>query len=533
MKRKISVFVSVLMLGVMLAGCDGGGGSPSGQNNQGSVTAGDRSEQQTISIALWDAEGVDDAIGKIIEEELNIKLEMSALSWDNPEQVRLYGATDSLPDIVGTYPADELAMFYSWIDQGLIRDIPAEMIAKYPRVQKIVDDAEVLNSVKMVKDDKYWYLPRPESLENIYIANWTAIYYRKDWMQNVGIETAPRTMDEFYEMLKAFKEKDPDGNGINDTIPLSIQSFPSGTPNDLFASWGVETSGWYKNEAGDWVPGYYMDEMIEPLKYFRKLYSEGLLDPEFTTVSRNQMIQLFSTNMAGAIMRNADTNWTNRVIFRSYGVANPEVAAPLDNIDLLLPLEVTPGTKAVWPQHIPTCGSYISSKVDDAKLDRILDLFEYLMSPETLDLFHYGIEGETFQFNAAGEKELIFTSEGETKLTLANYPSVILNSLAHWDFDYAADPNVPNDNMPGIREFTADFRERNNAFAVKQNLVPRMVSTPAKDDLQIDVGDKFMQIIIGDRDVEAMFADFQAECRNLGVEAAIDEVTAEMNRLGQ
>ncbi len=48
----------------------------------------------------------------------------------------------------------------------------------------------------------------------------SGLIYRKDWADNLGIET-PKTIDEFYEMLRAFTEDDPDGNGKNDTIGLT------------------------------------------------------------------------------------------------------------------------------------------------------------------------------------------------------------------------------------------------------------------------------------------------------------------------
>src|SRR5690625_6385072 len=46
------------------------------------------------------------------------------------------------------------------------------------------------------------------------------IIYRKDWADNLGIE-APTTIEEFYEMNRAFTEDDPDGNGEDDTIGLA------------------------------------------------------------------------------------------------------------------------------------------------------------------------------------------------------------------------------------------------------------------------------------------------------------------------
>lgn len=44
---------------------------------------------------------------------------------------------------------------------------------------------------------------------------------RTDWLKNVGLDM-PETLDDFYEVLKAFKEKDPDGNGKDDTYGMVV-----------------------------------------------------------------------------------------------------------------------------------------------------------------------------------------------------------------------------------------------------------------------------------------------------------------------
>lgn len=47
------------------------------------------------------------------------------------------------------------------------------------------------------------------------------IAFRKDWLDKVGLQT-PQTIDDFYNMLKAFKEQDPDGNGKDDTYGMVL-----------------------------------------------------------------------------------------------------------------------------------------------------------------------------------------------------------------------------------------------------------------------------------------------------------------------
>ena len=43
-------------------------------------------------------------------------------------------------------------------------------------------------------------------------------FIREDWLDNLGLEM-PKNVDEYYNVLKAFKTQDPNGNGIDDEIP--------------------------------------------------------------------------------------------------------------------------------------------------------------------------------------------------------------------------------------------------------------------------------------------------------------------------
>ena len=50
---------------------------------------------------------------------------------------------------------------------------------------------------------------------------------RQDWLDKLGLK-APTTIDEFEEVIRAFTEDDPDGNGQKDTghrFPLNALAY--------------------------------------------------------------------------------------------------------------------------------------------------------------------------------------------------------------------------------------------------------------------------------------------------------------------
>ncbi len=116
----------------------------------------------------------------------------------------------------------------------------------------------------------------------------TRVWMNKVWLDNVGMK-APSTLDELYNVLAAFKQKDANGNGNpNDEIPLSTRFEDSATGNRvegaLLPSFGINSRSPVYILQADGSGKVYLanttDNYKAYLKYMHRLYSEGLLDAE-------------------------------------------------------------------------------------------------------------------------------------------------------------------------------------------------------------------------------------------------------------
>jgi putative aldouronate transport system substrate-binding protein len=108
------------------------------------------------------------------------------------------------------------------------------------------------------------------------------VWIRKDWLDKLGLGL-PKTAEEYYNALKAFKEKDPGRVGQDKVIPLIL-----GTNNliwqvqnliDPFIDPNISTKEYWINSVIDrhlLLPGY-----KEGVRYFNRLYNEGLIDKDF------------------------------------------------------------------------------------------------------------------------------------------------------------------------------------------------------------------------------------------------------------
>lgn len=132
------------------------------------------------------------------------------------------------------------------------------------------------------------------------------LWLRKDWLENLGLEE-PSTLDEVADILRAFINDDPDGNGQNDTVGLAALStvygdYPNNTfaIDNIFTALGAYPNIWITDSEGNAVYGSIQPEMKDALQLLADWYAEGLIDKEFTTRTNDDIVALISSGQCGA-----------------------------------------------------------------------------------------------------------------------------------------------------------------------------------------------------------------------------------------
>jgi putative aldouronate transport system substrate-binding protein len=106
----------------------------------------------------------------------------------------------------------------------------------------------------------------------------------QDWLDNLGL-AVPTTTEELYQVLKAFKERDANGNGKADEIGISVLGFDNTevSLDDLFGAFGLVNSysdNWITVTDGKVQYMAAQEGFVDAIAYFHRLFAEGLLDPE-------------------------------------------------------------------------------------------------------------------------------------------------------------------------------------------------------------------------------------------------------------
>ncbi len=541
MKKLIKQWSVLLLAGVLsvsIVGCSKDDVKPPAPDKtEGSTDAtgeDTKLDPMTISIGYWDASdkfGDNDEVLKRLSEKFNVTFESRGVSWsDFNEKYKLWAASGELPDIFAT---DEInsETYNSWIDQGVVKALP-EDLSKYPNINAIMTQPDV---VPLEKDGLFYMVPRlnyPSS--DMWRAD-RGIIIRRDWLEALGLE-APKTYDDYVAVLEAFVAADFDGNGANDTIGLTHKSkdhmdvlFNGTIPQ-------VGSGGWV-NEDGQWIPAFYSKHMAEGVRQVKNLYDKNLLDKDFGIMQTNDGMDKFAQGNVGMITQQVNPS-ALRGLKDKWVKFDHDVSFE-DAIMLLPGWEHADGNRYTFTQTTYWSESYFNGDMDDDKLERILMIYEYLLSDEFIEMKTYGIEG--VEYKKDGDKYEILMEKNEDdmyELMTDVYPSVhVFSQLAAWNQELELNDNEINKALYGepmlerVKEFL-DLCETGTT-PTPLNFDIKQMSTPAKDSLSaIRFMDDVIKVVLSGGDVDTEWAKVRKDYEGYNVKGAIDEVNTRATELG-
>lgn len=256
-------------------------------------------ERQKLTILLAQNTLVEDydtnRLTKLIEEKANVDLEFVYLpSVDAAEKLSvMINSGEKLPDVVN-FNIDKNAMF-KYVNQGAFIALD-DYIIDGTNMKKYNDLYPEYNILKNITspDGHIYTIP---SFSDVHVSNEVRFKYwiNKTWLDALGMEM-PTTTEEFYNVLKAFKENDPNGNGKADEIPLIGSTGWSADVNKfLINAFGFCNQGdmWFIHDNKIDV-SYAQNFYKEALDYISKLSAENLLDTTSYTMDLTAMKTLIN-----------------------------------------------------------------------------------------------------------------------------------------------------------------------------------------------------------------------------------------------
>lgn len=223
----------------------------------------------------------DNAMYEWLLENKNIDINFNNVSDKHEDKMNMMLASGEFPDVVSILTGTQhIDIMNKWGDAGYV--IPMdEWFQKYPSLLRHSDPEYNKMMYADKKDGKMYMIPGHPAANKELMMHPIGPIYRKDWLQKIGMEV-PRTTDELYEVLKAFKEQIPDVNKKK-IIPATFNVYKQ----FLGYAW---TRTWYtRSQDFKELTWMFMNPEIEGyLVFMNKLAREGLLDKEIFTHQDDQ-----------------------------------------------------------------------------------------------------------------------------------------------------------------------------------------------------------------------------------------------------
>jgi|GEM_PF-6686797 len=331
------------------------------------------------SIETWGGKDFNDVAcfqeaEKITNTKIEWVMESDSTTFD------LIMASGDLPD----------AIYYAWnpvrqgqyAKDGLIIDIMPYIKSSAPEILNLIENDSMVKKQLVGEGGSVYLVPWITANKELLAGEGFAI--RKDWLDKLGLQI-PKTPDELFDTLMAFREQDANGNGKADEI---VTGYPSQIHKSAFA-FGT-TDGFHFAEDGKTIVyGPMTENYKEWLKWMNKLYKNNILDPDYFSWDSDIYMKKCMEDRVGLYVDNPAV--LNTIV--KDGKANGL------NIEWV-PMEYmyykgkSVNFSSAYKRYVQPYGCVFSKDVENP--ERLMKWFNFWFTEEGNDLLNWGVEGVSY-----------------------------------------------------------------------------------------------------------------------------------------
>lgn len=307
-------------------------------------------------------------------------------------------ASGSAPDIVNDYDTGFRNSLYQ--QKQLL---PLDDYLQYaPEYQKLLEKYPQLRKVGTKPDGKLYEIGKINEPHLQSVA-----FIRMDWLKKLGLEV-PRTTDELLDVLRAFVEQDPDGNGKKDTYGTNMSYTSGGMIDSMFGSYG-----WKLSDDDTIVRTW--DNTLESLKFKKTLFEEGLIDKDYLADKNGAKAkQDYLNGKIGVFLPPAITNWFENTVtdVQTLRKVVPEAE--------IAPMEQPRSSMGQFVHHVVNpvqMTTVINAAAKDPKA--AMEYINFIIKPENALNLKKGIEGEHWREGEDGFPKVIDPEKNAKELDWA------------------------------------------------------------------------------------------------------------------
>lgn len=343
-------------------------------------------------------------------------------------------------------------------------------------------------------------------------------YVKQAWLDAVGIQ-APTNWDEYFNMLKLFTEKDPDGDGTNNTYGVDAAGIigqEAPYTNFLPEFYQKAYPDFLQDDNGVWYDGFDTDEMVAALERLQTAYQAKYLDPTCLTDGTKDVRNKFYDDKFGAFTYWAGT-WNQNIInnLEAQGLSTDLVRLePIAGLDRYIERQA-----AVW------CITTACQNPEGA--------FEYFIKPmlddgEVQFRYTYGAKG----FHWDDKAETVVVGEGDAAVS-TDYNEgefhMMTNQETHTLFTKNhLDPALTVAPLSNAPQSQTDAAVDSNLFFIEHSTLAPFL--PSSDELNNVNGDLWelkrkviTEVVVNGQDIATWMDNYRRDSAKM-VEGVLNEL---------
>lgn len=437
-------------------------------------------------------------------ENANIEVDVtSALNSELSEKLGLLFAGGKYPDFL--FKCNINATQYG-VEEGIL--IPLEdLIKEYaPNLTAFLDEIDGWQYITSA-DGHIYTLPMEMELQNPYNKYWI----NHKWMNNLGLKE-PTNYDELYTVLKAFKDEDANGNGDpNDEIPIGLSKEISPFMLLTYADYPIDINAKLGVKDGKLVYVPVEESYKEFLAYLRKLYAEEILDQKcFVQTIGQHSADAQAAEITGSFFRAAPKN-TVGTYYQDF-----QILTPFQDGTYAKATPVQAGTFAI---------------TDVCKNPEVLIAWvDQFYTEEGAMMAMYGVEGESWEWNADGTWSYLRDEQGNLKQSqgfhgINYYPCIVPEGRYKMDYNGKEDAKHLDENLQRVGA-TSVVPLPNMTYTEEET---KTVST-IRADVNGYVEEYLAKVVTGELSLEETWDEYLETLEDMRVNEMIDVYKAAYDR---
>ncbi|WP_261194514.1 extracellular solute-binding protein [Pseudoruegeria sp. SHC-113] len=462
-------------------------------------------------------------VAQKVAEKTGITLKGTAPvgAGDTRELFNLMIASGDIPDLVGGEfrGAGMKEAFDQYGMEGAFLPLN-DLIAEHaPEIQKVLDENPTIRAAISAPDGNIYYIPYLPDGDVGRV--W---FVRQDWLDKLGLEQ-PKSVDELYDVLVAFRDQDPNGNGVADEIPYFNRHAEEAIR--LVNLWGARSTGsdsyhQFYIEEGAVVHPYAHENFKTGIMNVAKWYQEGLIDKEIFTRKSRARDELLGGNLGGA---------THDWIASTAGY-NDKLAADIEGFSFVPILPPADVNGNVWEEHgrIAVKPSGWAIGYSNEHPEETIKLMNFYFTEEGRNIANFGVEGLTYDMvdGKAVFKDSVLNGEGSVVSQMWEIGAQIPIGFPQ---DYAYEAQWTSElATKGIEMYTEAGVVVEQFPGIAMNAEEKAIYDKHWPNILSFMQESYEKWILGAGDVSAEWGDYQAQLERLGYAEVVAALTTAYQR---